>query len=245
MWLVPLGGVVAALVAVVRRSRAALMLCVFAAACWNLARVRSDFIHLAEAAIPLLIVVPVFLGLRRTIVVGALALATMLALVTIRVILITPPACLRHSGMPDVDRRLGTACTTADELAVAALLARAPAVPLFVALPYHDRVVANDILLYVLAGRPSATLWYDFHPGVTTTAAVQTAILTDLRHNPETSVVGQLVTVPSEPNASAISSGVHLLDDYLRSAYEPDRRMGGYVILRPAARTDVRAATPP
>jgi hypothetical protein len=47
-----------------------------------------------------------------------------------------------------------------------------------------------------------------------------------------TRVISQSTSLLDEPNASAESSGVHLLDDYLRATYETDHRVGGYVFLR-------------
>ena len=107
------------------------------------------------------------------------------------------------------------------------LLSKNPA-PLFVAGPRHDRMVLNDILIYWLSERPPSTRFYDFHPGVTTTVPVQREIVRSLAHVETVAVIPDRV----EPNASALSSGVMLLDDYLAQHFRPAARVGRYRVLR-------------
>jgi hypothetical protein len=47
-----------------------------------------------------------------------------------------------------------------------------------------------------------------------------------------------LVNVPEseEPNASVVSSGVHFLDDFIRSAYTPTVEFGNYEIWKRATK---------
>ncbi len=100
--------------------------------------------------------------------------------------------------------------------------------PLFAGLLRHDNVFANDVSIYFLAGRPIATCYDELHPGVTTTQAVQEEMVGELQAvNPE-----RLVFItwgnPSEPNASRYSSGITLLDDYIRTHYRREQTAGMY-----------------
>ena len=70
-------------------------------------------------------------------------------------------------------------------------------------------------------------------PGVVTTAPVQNEIVDSLQRAHTRVVVrwldprGEQV----EPNGSSRSSGVHILDDYLRGHYHPIARYGVYQVL--------------
>lgn len=91
---------------------------------------------------------------------------------------------------------------------------------IYVGVPRHDLIFANNVLFYFLADRVSATKWHHFDPGVQTTAPIQAEIVRELQ-----SAAPPFVVLTSdwidvrEPNRSSISSGVTLLDDYIRSSY--------------------------
>jgi hypothetical protein len=201
---------------------------------WNVARIRPDLVHLTMAWLPLTalgVVVLSPLPARARRLVGGACLAGILAVATERALPVIPtPAegCARHSDNPGVVRRLGVACAPAEELAMADRLATGEG-PIFVAGGRHDRLVANDILLYWLAGRPSATRYYDFHPGVTTTERVQEEIVRDLARV-DTVIVSPVQDV-IEPNASAVSSGVVLLDHAITEQFRPVGQVGWYRVL--------------
>ena len=104
--------------------------------------------------------------------------------------------------------------------------------PVLSALLRHDQIFINDVGFYFLAGRPIPTRYHELHPGVATTQPVQEEIVAELERND----VRWLMLVdwpnPGEPNGSAVSSGVTVLDDYIRAHYEQDGRAGWYQLWR-------------
>ena len=125
----------------------------------------------------------------------------------------------------------------ADRVAVIRYVQRhtAPDDPVFIGLYHHDKILFNDVALYFEMGRKPATKWYEFDPGIQTTAQIQRAMIVELaRVQPKVIVLEpNPADVIREPNGSAISSGVTLLDDYIRQAYRPVKKIGTYLILRP------------
>jgi hypothetical protein len=200
---------------------------------------RTDVFHL----VPLATVLPVML--TWTAAVSRLpwlkvALLTALALIAIYGVerragqLLHPPAGAAVPG-PAGD---GVQTSPADALALASLqgaLARItrPGEPIFVTDPETDRVTAGDPLLYVITGHPNATGYDVMQPGVVTTAPVQTEIVGSLRRAHTRVVVRWLDprAEQAEPNGSSRSSGVHILDDYLKAHYRPLARYGVYQVL--------------
>ena len=71
-------------------------------------------------------------------------------------------------------------------------------------------------------------------PGVITTERVQREIVRDLERTRTPLVVRWLSPVADErePNGAGRSSGVHVLDRFLASAYRPAARFGDYQVLR-------------
>jgi hypothetical protein len=115
----------------------------------------------------------------------------------------------------------------------------APGDPIYVGAGRHDKLASSDVRLYFVANRGSVTKWYDLHPGVQTTPAIQQEIVASLRgRTPKVVVLNDAWDDIVEPNASAQSSGVTLLDDYLRAHYTPVATIVPYTILVP------RPATP-
>src|SRR4051794_29416992 len=136
----------------------------------------------------------------------------------------------------------GVKSSPADSRALHALLPRIhalapPGTPIFVAPPRFDRVRVGDPLLYVLADRPNPTRYDVMQPGVVTTARVQREMVRDLRRARPPVLVRWLDprALATEPNGSARSSGVTILDDYLRAAYGRPRRYGPYLLYRVAS----------
>ena len=70
-------------------------------------------------------------------------------------------------------------------------------------------------------------------PGVVTTAPVQREIVASLRREHTRVVVRWLDprAEQNEPNGSSRSSGVHILDAYVRARYRPIARYGVYQVL--------------
>ena len=89
---------------------------------------------------------------------------------------------------------------------------------IFVGLTRHDKIFINNVLFYFASKRLSATKWHHFDPGVQTTAEIQGEMIAELEaHRPRVVVLDSLGY--EEPNSSRLSSGVTLLDDYIRSRY--------------------------
>ena len=132
----------------------------------------------------------------------------------------------------------GVQTSPADARALAGLLAdvralTAPGEPIFVANPRHDLVRVGDPLLYVILDRSNPTRYDVMQPGVVTTAAVQREIVRSLERSRTRVVVRWLDPTASrrEPNGAGRSSGVHVLDGFLASAFRPAARFGYYQVL--------------
>lgn len=108
-----------------------------------------------------------------------------------------------------------------------------PGTPLFVGLGRHDKILENDVLFYFLADRPSATKWHHMDPGVQTTEPIQREMVAELRaKRPPFVVLDTTWDGVHEPNDSALSSGVTILDDYIRSAFRPVEIFGTVQVWR-------------
>jgi hypothetical protein len=93
---------------------------------------------------------------------------------------------------------------------------------IFVALDRHDLIFSNPVALYFAAGRLPGTHWHQFDPGLQTRADTQALIAADLQANHVRWVIRDASTEnPNEPNGSARSSGVTLLDEFLAARYRP------------------------
>ena len=85
----------------------------------------------------------------------------------------------------------------------------------------------------MILGHPNPTRYDVMQPGLVTTASVQRQIVDSLRRS-KTKVVIRWLDPRAEaiePNGSARSSGVHILDRYLAAAYRPYARFGVYQVL--------------
>jgi hypothetical protein len=103
----------------------------------------------------------------------------------------------------------------------------------FVGLSRHDVIFINDMLLYFIMDRHPVTKWAHFDPGLQTTAPTQLEMIDELRRAKPALVVLRANPIDwGEPNESVVSSGVTLLDDYLKSAYQPIVQFGANEILR-------------
>jgi hypothetical protein len=110
---------------------------------------------------------------------------------------------------------------------------------LYVGTGRHDKLYMNNVELYFLSGMAAATKWHDLHPGVQTTREKQLDMVAALKRKPPRFVVLNPAWDDwQEPNASAVSSGVTLLDNHLRAEFEPVFTAGRLTVLQP------RQATP-
>jgi hypothetical protein len=119
-----------------------------------------------------------------------------------------------------------------------------PNEPIFVANPRFDLVHAGDPLLYIILGHPNPTRYDVMQPGVVTTAPVQREIIASLQRSHTRVVVRWLDPRASlaEPNGGGRSSGVHILDAWLRAHFRPVARFGVYAVLQIRTGTAARAA---
>ncbi|WP_442886414.1 ArnT family glycosyltransferase [Edaphobacter sp. HDX4] len=123
-----------------------------------------------------------------------------------------------------------------DELSAALEIERrsSPDQLIFIGNGRHDRLFWGDVRLYFLSDRRSVTRWYDLHPGVQTTLAIQNDMIDDIRReDPPVIALNSSWDDTFEPNDSRISSGVTALDDYIRSHYTPQASYGRITILAP------------
>ncbi|MFK7994196.1 MAG: hypothetical protein AB8B87_08655 [Granulosicoccus sp.] len=85
----------------------------------------------------------------------------------------------------------------------------------------HDRIFINNMAYYAYSGHLPISFWAHMDPGVQTTAPIQLEIIDELvqyaTENGRSIVVISNPAFKVEPNQSAVSSDVTLLDDYLRS----------------------------
>ena len=100
---------------------------------------------------------------------------------------------------------------------------------IFVGNGRHDKVLLNDVMFYFLSERDSATRFHELHPRQATTASVQQTIIDDLEKK-HVRVVVLFLGADSvrEPNESALSSDVTLLDDFLKKNYQVVGQVGNY-----------------
>jgi hypothetical protein len=102
---------------------------------------------------------------------------------------------------------------------------------IYVGCTRHDRIIVNDIMFYFLAGRHSATRYQDLEPGIITTAPVQEEAIQALRmKRTKYLVLYSGFQSTDEPNESARSSGVMLLDHFIHSNFRQVRQFGLYEI---------------
>jgi len=184
--------------------------------------------------VPLAVVLAIGLAQPRAALVAALALIAVHGLERRAGQVLHPPAL---AAVAD-----GAKTSPGEARALHAVVARihalaAPGTPIFVAPPRFDRVRVGNPLLYVLARRPNPTRYDILQPGVVTTARVQREMVRDLRRARPPVLVRWLDprAHATEPNGSSRSSGVTILDDYLRATYGRPERYGAYVLYRVAS----------
>lgn len=117
--------------------------------------------------------------------------------------------------------------------AIAYLVAHTqPSERIFIGLNRHDRLVSNDLLTYFLSARMPATHWSHFDPDLQTRTDIQTQMIQELEQQDIRYVVleSQYDAVLEQWNDSSQSSGVHLLDDYIRMHYQQVVQIGSISI---------------
>jgi len=105
--------------------------------------------------------------------------------------------------------------------------------PIFIGLSRHDKILANDVLLYFAINRRSATKWHHFDPGLQTSYLIQQEMVQELqRTKPKLIVLETKWADAHEPNDSANSSGVTLLDKYIEASFKPVAWFGPNTVLQ-------------
>jgi 4-amino-4-deoxy-L-arabinose transferase-like glycosyltransferase len=106
-----------------------------------------------------------------------------------------------------------------------------PTERIFVGHARHDRIFLTDVLFYFVSERESATRHFWLEPGIATTEAVQKEIVQELiQHRVRIIVLYSPLHPFIEPNEGGRSSGVTVLDDYIRSAYRKGWVSGEYSV---------------
>lgn len=103
--------------------------------------------------------------------------------------------------------------------------------PIFSGSTRHDKIYINDTLLYFPTGTKAATKYWQFEP-MYTRKNFQEEIIKDLESSkPKFIILWAIASVYTEPNESGKSSGVFLLDNYIRANYQVIKKFGYYFVL--------------
>jgi len=103
---------------------------------------------------------------------------------------------------------------------------------IFVGLTRHDKIFVNDNMMYFATGRMPATRWHHFDSGLQTRADIQREIIAELEaRNVRYVALESSWDDVKEPNGSARSSEVRLLDEYIRGAYRPVQSYGDITVM--------------
>jgi hypothetical protein len=103
----------------------------------------------------------------------------------------------------------------------------------FFGLKQHDRIFINDVSAYFLTHKMPVTKWHHFDPALQNSIEIQGQMIAGLeRFKPAYIWIESTWDLVKEPNASAHSSHVKMLDAYIGAHYEPARQFGKIEILR-------------
>lgn len=102
-----------------------------------------------------------------------------------------------------------------------------PGQTLYVGVSHHDRIFANDNIIYFATQRLPATRWSHFDPDLQNRYDIQRQMVDELERNaPPYIVLDSEFELSREPNDSAKTSGVTLLDRYIHDKYQPNETFG-------------------
>lgn len=211
---------------------------------FNQARVRSDLIHTPHFFLASVVLLPVLVrGFRR---VDAMSSGIVAVMGLVALYLLFPEPLDWHAerlkARRDSTIQMAMAMDNAqgtladpNQIMVAKTVRNLtqPGDPVYIGLSRHDKVFANDAMLYFLAKVSSPTRYQELHPGLVNTEPVQAEMVADLeRHTPKVIVLTNMFEGANEPNDTRLSSGVHLLDNYLKEHYQLSNVFGSYRILK-------------
>lgn len=219
------------------------LVALFGLIAFNQARVRADLIHIPQFFLPAVVLLPVLMrkipgasddlfaatGLAAFLLIATLIVKPVESFVNMMNGVLATPQGITHG----IARAAGVQMSEEQAAAVRYVQFVVPAgQPIFSGISRHDRIFVNDPMFYFLADRPSTTRYHELHPGLATTAPVQQEIVTELeQRNVQCVVIATQFDRANEPNASAVSSGVTLLDDYIAEHFSLAQQVGGYRIL--------------
>jgi len=107
----------------------------------------------------------------------------------------------------------------------------APDERIFIGLTRHDKVFINDVSSYFQTNRLPATKWHHFDPGLQSSVEIQSKIIDDLEQNkPRYIWLESTWDKVNEPNESANSSGITILDEYIRRKYKLAQNFGRILV---------------
>lgn len=103
---------------------------------------------------------------------------------------------------------------------------------IFVGAGRHDKIFAANVAIYYFSNRRPATHWYHLEPGLQTDLKIQRSMIADLiKNNVRLVALDGRYDDVAEPNDSAKSSDVCLLDRFIRGQYREVSRFGSVAIL--------------
>lgn len=95
----------------------------------------------------------------------------------------------------------------------------------------HDKLIGNNILLPYICDRTPVGKYHELHPGIATTLSVQQEIVHSMiLHKVPCCVL--YTTNSAEPNSSSVSSGITVLDTFIKNNYTPYRVFNNAVVWR-------------
>jgi len=107
-----------------------------------------------------------------------------------------------------------------------------PGERVFVGLGRHDKIHINDVVSYFAMDRMPATRWHHFDSGLQTSERIQQEIVAELEsQHTRFAIIETTWDAVAEPNGSGVSSGVRVLDDYLRAKYRAVAQFGEVYVL--------------
>lgn len=91
----------------------------------------------------------------------------------------------------------------------------------------HDKIFVNNVLLYFITQRMPATRWHHYDPGIQTTEKIQREIINELENNKVSLIIRDSSWDHfKEPNKSAESSNVFILDKYISNKFHKELSFG-------------------
>jgi hypothetical protein len=218
---------------------------IFGLAGFNHVRVRSDLVHTVQFFLPSLLLLGVVLSRGWRLPIAAALPVIGVSTLLLAGLMVNPISwywrLMSDRADPEVQGRIERALPVAQgtlmedwQATAARALERAtkPDEHIYIGLTRHDRVFVNDVIMYFLVGRKSATRYHELHPGLTTTRPVQEEMIRDLERNRVRTILLLEPYYPQEPNESSASSGITLLDDHIRAHYVSRESYGPYHLLQ-------------